>query len=138
MLRLRFIAVVVALLPTFAVRAQEARSLQDFCRNVVRHVPSADATYRPGVDVRGKPVAPADLPSSGAIVLPEVIEIPLDIPLSQLLGPATPAWAAHVDAKLGTMTVNTRTGEVSYNGRPLQDIEAADLIAACHRATGTR
>src|SRR5688572_15205808 len=31
------------------------------CREVIRHVPDADVAYKPGVDVHGKKVAPADL-----------------------------------------------------------------------------
>lgn len=56
-----------------------------FCQALVKHVPSADVAYRAGVDVHGKAVAPADLPDSPQIKLPEVISIPLTADLTTLL-----------------------------------------------------
>ena len=45
------------------------------CQRLVRHVPAPDVAYKPGVDVHGKPVAPADLPgSAGGYQLPDHIE----------------------------------------------------------------
>ena len=49
------------------------------CRRVVAHVAAADVEYRPGVDVRGRKVAPADLGGGPPIGLPD--EIAFDIKL---------------------------------------------------------
>ncbi|CUW40443.1 protein of unknown function [Magnetospirillum sp. XM-1] len=53
------------------------------CSRLVSHTPSADVAYKPGVDVRGRPVVPADADPKQAEfakkVLPEVLEIPLTI-----------------------------------------------------------
>jgi hypothetical protein len=53
------------------------------CSRLVRHVPAADVAYQPGVDVRGRKVASADLdPAAAALaakMLPEVLEIPITI-----------------------------------------------------------
>ncbi|KIL99011.1 hypothetical protein CCC_02461 [Paramagnetospirillum magnetotacticum MS-1] len=53
------------------------------CSRVISHTPAPDVAYKPGVDVRGKPVVSADTdPGREAFakkVLPEVLEIPITI-----------------------------------------------------------
>lgn len=49
------------------------------CQRLVRHVPSADATYQPGVDVYGREVAPADLNGGAQIVLPDTYSFDIEI-----------------------------------------------------------
>lgn len=53
------------------------------CSRLIRHTPSADVAYKPGVDARGGAVAPADMPGSGADaipgLLPDVLEFPITI-----------------------------------------------------------
>ena len=49
------------------------------CQRVVAHVAAADVEYRPGVDVRGRKVTPADLGGGAPIGLPD--EIAFDIKL---------------------------------------------------------
>ena len=55
------------------------------CRKLVQHVPADDVTYKPGVDVRGKPVVPADLGSGSAITIPDKINIQIGIDLADRL-----------------------------------------------------
>ncbi|WP_119165725.1 hypothetical protein [Algihabitans albus] len=55
------------------------------CSQLVRHLPDADvsADYQPGVDARGKPVAPADLYGANPIELPETFTFLIEVnPLS--------------------------------------------------------
>lgn len=53
------------------------------CSRLIRHTPSADVAYQPGVDARGRAVAPADVPGSGADamgkIVPDVLEFPITI-----------------------------------------------------------
>lgn len=52
------------------------------CSRLVRHHADEGVAYRPGEGARGKKVAPADLPGSGAAameVLPEILEFPINI-----------------------------------------------------------
>ncbi|MDO8606289.1 MAG: hypothetical protein Q7R40_07125 [Phaeospirillum sp.] len=53
------------------------------CSRLIQHQPAPDVAYKPGVDVRGKPVASADADPSRAEfarkVLPEVLEFPITI-----------------------------------------------------------
>ncbi|RAU22493.1 hypothetical protein CU669_07300 [Paramagnetospirillum kuznetsovii] len=57
------------------------------CSRLIQHQPSADVAYKPGVDVRGRPVASADTDPGRAEfakkLIPDVLEIPITInPLS--------------------------------------------------------
>ena len=53
------------------------------CSRLIQHFPAPDVAYKPGVDVRGRPVVSADAdPAQAAFakkILPEVLEIPLTI-----------------------------------------------------------
>ena len=53
-------------------------SRQD-CQRLVRHVPAADVAYQPGVDVQGRPVAPADLGGGLDLGLPESYSFDVEI-----------------------------------------------------------
>ncbi len=65
------------------------------CRRVVAHVASADVEYRPGVDVRGRKVAPADLGGGSPIKLPDEIAFDIKVNLRNFLGgPDADACAA--------------------------------------------
>ena len=60
------------------------------CSQLVTHVASSDVSYRPGVDVNGNAVAPADLNAQPQISVPDVISIPVTIDLATNLGINTP------------------------------------------------
>ena len=66
------------------------------CQRLVRHVPAADVAYAPGVDVRGKPVAPADIGGGYDYMQPpEEIAFDLRVDLRNFLGgPEADAQAA--------------------------------------------
>lgn len=102
------------------------------CRALPRHVPAPDVAYRPGVDVQGDRVAPADL-AGGADLLPDRIEIGITVPLASRFGiPEEALYAA--EAYLGTVTV--ADGRVLFNNRPIGDAAAAELVAVCARQGG--
>ncbi|MDP6564807.1 MAG: hypothetical protein QF578_08280 [Alphaproteobacteria bacterium] len=109
-----------------AVKVSEAD-----CRWLTRHRPAADVAYRPGVDVRGRPVAPADLPDANRVELPRQISIVLAVPLGTLLkGHGRPELAAS-EVDVGLATVDRDSGQVYYEGQLLDGGEAARLVAAC-------
>jgi hypothetical protein len=90
-------------------------------------VPSAD--YKPGVDVAGQPVVPADLPGAAPVPLGP-IEIGVD--LKQRFGIGTNSHLLQHRPAVGVVTV---LGGVAYlNGFPLADNERAAMIAACDAA----
>lgn len=53
------------------------------CSRLIRHTPTVDVAYQPGIDARGRAVTPADMPGSGANaipgLLPDVLEFPITI-----------------------------------------------------------
>src|SRR3546814_8990549 len=76
-MRIQILAVGLVFVAASAAKADERRvviTAQD-CSRLVEHSAAPDVAYRPGVDVRGRSVAPADLPGSRIDVQPpEAIE----------------------------------------------------------------
>ncbi len=108
------------------------------CNALVKHTPDADVAYRPGVDVNGNAVAPADLPGgNNPIKLPEKINIPVTVSLAKVLNlnaNATPAnqLGPGTEAQFGTLTVEG--DRVTFNGQPLSDTQQDNLAVLCMRA----
>ena len=106
------------------------------CRRLVRHVPDADVAYKPGVDVRGNPVATADLPGTNILKLPDVIQFDLTIDVLSDYGvdddsPLSPIG----EASIGVVRFDLLSGALTFNGEPLGDPEEAVLAAACRKAS---
>ena len=109
--------------------SEPVRVDRDACANVVAHVPDADVAYKPGVDVNGKPVAPADLPGSVQLDLPDSFVITLELNLAKSVIPVPGPKGLEPKVQLGLITV---VGDrVYYNGQPLDDPEQVRLAAAC-------
>jgi len=123
-------------LPAGAAEAYLTLSEAD-CDRLARHYPSADATYQPGRDVRGKAVAPADLANGlgggSGLVLPEAVVIPIEIELFERYG--LPANQANFkgDAYIGEVVVDVASGRAIFNGQPLQSEDEAELAARCQQ-----
>ncbi len=115
------------------VLKQKVTVAKQDCRWLVRHQPAADVAYKPGVDVRGRPVKPADLETNRQVDLPPVIAIPLHVPLGNLLkkGSSTVVDSSEVGA--GLVTVDRRSGEVKYEGKTLVPAESRRMVAACRK-----
>lgn len=107
------------------------------CRALVRHVPDDDVAYKPGVDVHGRKVAPADLNGGSNILtsLPKEIEFPVTLDFFEYSGIAVPNGISG-DQNIGRITY--RKGRVYFNDQPLGNEAISDeLIDAC-RAAGFR
>ena len=102
------------------------------CSRLVNHVAAADVNYRPGVDVNGNAVAPADLNAQPQIRMPDVISIPVTIDLATNLGIDTPFLARPT---VGEVQI-TRDGRVSFNGQPIGDAAQQELAQRCQRVGG--
>ncbi len=102
----------------------------DACRNLTAYQAGADgdASYKPGVDVTGKPVVEADL-GGGGVSAPETVEFDLTVDMAQYLGYSispTPEGQIHV-AKITVLP----DGRVLRDGEPLEGQAQAALRALC-------
>lgn len=138
--RFAVLGLALAAIPTSAL-AQQSEPVRIVitktdCSRLIRHTPSADVAYKPGVDARGRAVAPADVPGSGAEaipgLLPDVLEIPLSIKPMQ---GATYAKRGSGDsqATLGTVRYDMAKGTFTFNDQPLGSPEQEELARACQK-----
>ncbi|CCQ73903.1 hypothetical protein [Magnetospira sp. QH-2] len=100
------------------------------CQRLIRHSPSADVAYKPGVDVRGKRVAPADMHGGSPIKLPKEITIPITVDLAERYGFDDKGMSA--SSTMGKVTV--KGGQAYWNGKPLNGGDQAGIEAACKQA----
>ena len=110
------------------------------CARVVAHSPAPDVAYRPGVDVEGRAVAPADLADN---VDPGIdaggVAVEIAVPLRAF--PGVPGDEAKFIAEGGAIdrfeatasigAVTVRGGLVYFNGRLISSPERELLAAAC-------
>ncbi len=123
------------------------------CRQLVQHVPKDDVTYKPGVDVRGKAVVPADVGGGYDVKMPESIDIQIGIDLADRLAlrdakrtqPTTPGLPGaptptppvrkvmpfEGKAPLGTLSV--KGNDVYWNGQRLASGDERALSEACFK-----
>jgi len=115
---------------TFTVRASD-------CKALVRHLPNDDVTYRPGVDVRGKPVVSADAETEHSLELPDTIELIIGIDLADRLpqrgGRQTrPALPYEGESIFGVLSIDHNN--VLWNGEPIDSNTQLALAEACRAA----
>lgn len=107
--------------------AQQLKVSKKDCRRILKHVPSADVAYKPGVDVRGRKVKGADLGGASPIKVPDEItfNVGSDMAKKHLGGDYTG------DAVFGKVTV--KKGRVYWNGKPLDNSNQQAIAEACKR-----
>lgn len=103
------------------------------CLLLARHYPADDVTYRPGADVYGRPVAPADLDGDSGLVLPDAVVIPIELDLFERFGIPAGGTAFTGDIFVGEVVVDVASGRAIFNGQPLQSEAEAALAARCQR-----
>ena len=111
-------------------------SASDCRRLMTVHEPAADVAYREGIDVRGKPVVPADLPGTVRIRTPEQIVVDIVIPLDVFLGHHAPPLTEDAGVYAGTVVLEG--GRLFYDGQPLDDPVTAAIAAQCRRVLRPR
>lgn len=107
------------------------------CRALVEHRPAPDVAYKPGVDVEGRYVAPADLPGSNDVYrLPDSIQFEIRMNPLAYAGQGNLAGTkyANTQVPLGEVSVDLKTGEASFQGRPLTSAQDRTLREACRKA----
>ena len=123
------IALVLSLVAWTAPASAEIAISRKDCQRLVNHEPAPDVTYQPGVDVRGRPVAPADLGGGQQIQLPDVIYIPIEVLIQDKYG--IPANSVLYDATALVGVVSVRGNQVYFEDQPLTDPEIVALEEAC-------
>jgi hypothetical protein len=136
-------AIVFALMP-FAAAAQTISVSPHDCQQLVAHVPGADVEYKPGVDVHGNAVAPADLGGGSQLDLPQSIDIAIGVDLADRLGlrdsrrrgprPTRRAvpFAGYGYAPLGTLTI--AGNDAFWNGNRIGPQDEVVLADACRKS----
>ena len=106
------------------------------CRVLERHVPSPDVAFRPGVDIHGRAVAPADLGGGAGVAIPPVVRFGLAVDpfVAQGRRSGAPPGFGETALDLGTVEVDTATGRATLDGRPLGPAEREALLEVCRSA----
>ncbi len=108
----------------------------DDCSKLVQHVPAPGVEYKPGVDVEGNPVAPADLGGTPVIKMPEVVHIPITVDIAKRYGIPATSNLFKPEAYIGSARVNIQDGRAWFNGQPLSSDEQHALSRLCMQAGG--
>ena len=122
--------------PSRAPRSAASRRLPRLvtaadCRRLVQYAPSGDVNYRPGADVYGRSVAPADLSPPPSLGPPELMTVIIDADLRRFGVPATsPLFQPFVG--VGTISFDS-SGNVLFNGQPLGGSEQYAIAQLCRQ-----
>jgi len=106
------------------------------CTRLVAHHPDAGVEYKPGTDVHGRYVAPADLPNQNNLKLPDKIEFDLRLnPLAYAPQNNAPAGAfQNTGTNIGHVEVDLLSGAVKLNGQALDGEQTRIVAEACRKA----
>jgi hypothetical protein len=117
--------------------APKARITKRDCKRLIRHRARADVAYKPGVDVRGNPVVPADASGRFTIPLPDVFEFHVTKDLTTYLGAdedqlaADKATAIAAEKTVAATKAAVTSAELSLAGaQSIADNTAAAATAA--------
>ena len=105
------------------------------CARLVAHEARDDVVYRPGVDVRGRPVVPADADGTPPLALPERYRIRIEVDSADRFGVPADADSYDADIQVGEAEV-LEDGRVLFNGQPLQSDAAFELSRLCREQLG--
>ncbi len=106
------------------------------CKYLVAHQPDPGVAYKPGIDVHGRYVAPADLPGQQSFDLPNKIEFDLKLnPLAYApqQGNAPSGALSNTTINLGHVEVDLLTGQAKLNGHALGDEQTRIVTEACKK-----
>ena len=122
----------VAIILIYTADAQTVIVKTADCAQFVQHIPTSDVAYKPGVDIEGRVVVPADLGGSIRVEPPKEFSIPISVDLQKRLGiPLDPNIFQTQNFTVGTVT--WKDGQGFFNGQPLQSEESARLAELCQQ-----
>lgn len=118
--------IMLGALAAWPVHAEDRMPME--CQLLPVHVSNNDVAYKPGVDVKGKPVVPADL-NAPMMELPQTIVIPLTINMADRLK-TNNIEGLNLESPLGMVEIFPN-GRVVYNDQDL----TPQVYALCGRET---
>ncbi|MBO0335015.1 hypothetical protein J0X12_15420 [Sneathiella sp. CAU 1612] len=101
------------------------------CERIVKYTADPDVTYKPGVDVHGKSVAPADL-NDNQVKIPDQIFIELSLPFKDLLKNYNPKLE-NAEVYVGTVEYDIASGRLFFNGQELTDPAENAIAKECRK-----
>lgn len=114
--------------PVFAAEEKPVPEIDPaLCSRIVAYQKPAGVDYKPGVDVKGKPVVEADLNAS-PIKMPDNISFNITVDLAQYLGLPMPGLEGLVN--VGAINIENG-GKMTFNGEPLEGHAAKALRELC-------
>lgn len=122
--------------PPPGVADQQLYVTRQDCKQLVVHHPDPGVEYKPGTDVHGRYVAPADLPGQQNFDLPDKIEFDLRLnPLAYAPQTNAPAGAfQNTVTTLGHVEVDLLSGQAKLNGHALDGEQTRIVTEACRKA----
>lgn len=119
----RIFAVLISLV-ALQVQAQTYQARSD-CLPLPEHKPSADVNATAGLNAKGEAVASPDLQPSRFNQQFENVGIGVNIPLGNYVGENTANFdTSRADIQAGQLQVNTRTGDMRFNGEAIPSQES--------------
>ena len=134
MLRVVFIAIVLLNSWNVPVKAAEATISSRDCQRLVRHQARGDVTYKPGVDVRGKKVKPADAGGDSTFKLPKEYSFNIGVDIAAKYG----LDAKNISSEMVTGKVTVIGSRVYMNGKPVTTEDQAGLATKCRSLLSRR
>ena len=107
------------------------------CQRLVAHLTDPGVAYVPGTDVRGRPVAPADLGGAPRRFVPETVIVDVDVDLQRRFGFPANADSYDVDVDVGKVEI-APDGTARFEGRLLQDEAQTELARRCQEVLNGR
>jgi len=104
----------ILVLPSIAKAQDVVNTVPPECRMLPDHKPSADVAYKPGVDVHGNPVVPADVNATPFEGANQTVVVPLTVDLAKRMHQAP--QGAELEGNLGYLEIHP-DGRVVYNGQ---------------------
>ncbi|PCI32337.1 MAG: hypothetical protein COB54_07505 [Alphaproteobacteria bacterium] len=111
----------------------------DSCRILTRHIPTDDVSYKPGVDVRGRPVAPADLSPALDLGLKDKISFQLILDVakeSRRSADTQQQFQDHpgLEGRINLGRIEIKQGQVTLDGKPLASQHQIELTEFCKKS----
>ncbi len=103
------------------------------CQKVQRHLAREDVTYKPGVDVRGRKVAPADVDQQ-KLQLNDTIVLDVSVPLQDLFAEDNPPNRAlqNAEVEVGKLEYQISSGKLLFNGQELSKPALLEVGGKCY------